>query len=483
MMEYNHNIPVSQQSRPAPRIPDSVRAKNTALHQSRLDAAWRPIRDIPYEYNADIGLAYASPVRGVWNIVHIGTLVPGGHQVYVCPTSCLRGVVLTTAEMGRMDKLSTICIGEDNIIEGDMEEMLYRGVTRIIRELTERPRMMMIFTSCIHHFMAVNYKRVYRILQKEYPDIDFIDCYMDPIMRRTNPVVPALWRQMHRVLKPSAHRNRKQVNYIGNCFPHAEYCDLTALLQDSGIRVLEANHCGDYDEFLSMADSACNFVFHTTGVKAAKDMKIRLGQEYLKLRPGYSYAEFDEDLRAAAALAGIPAPSAESLDEQKRRTEADVFRTQELLGDTPLAIDYTAVDGPLEFALYLLNHGFQVESVFVDAITERQEIFDTLRRAKPDLRIYESYGWNIRQMPRGHDGKIVCAGQKAAYFMDSDYFVNEVENEGMYGYRGIRRMMALLRDAAAHPKPMKELVQIKGWGCGCGSASALNTMIPTHPGR
>ena len=58
------------------------------------------IKDMKYEYNADIGLDYSSPCRGVWNIVHYGTLVPEGHQIYVCPTSCLRGVVLTTAEMG-----------------------------------------------------------------------------------------------------------------------------------------------------------------------------------------------------------------------------------------------------------------------------------------------------------------------------------------------------------------------------------------------
>ena len=144
------------------------------------------LSDLEYEYNADLGLSYASPVRGVWNIVHIGTLVPEGHQIFVCPTSCLRGVVLTTAEMGAMDRLSTITVGEDNILEGDMEEALQRGTERIIAELPERPRAMLIFTSCIHHFLAVNYQRVYRVLREKYPDIDFIDCYMDPIMRRND---------------------------------------------------------------------------------------------------------------------------------------------------------------------------------------------------------------------------------------------------------------------------------------------------------
>ncbi|MBQ1918392.1 MAG: hypothetical protein II175_04415, partial [Schwartzia sp.] len=80
------------------------------------------IKDLDYVYRADIGLSYSSPCRGAWNIVHYGTLVPEGHQIYVCPVSCLRGVVLTTAELGfeAMKKLSTIAVGEDNILNGDL---------------------------------------------------------------------------------------------------------------------------------------------------------------------------------------------------------------------------------------------------------------------------------------------------------------------------------------------------------------------------
>lgn len=448
------------------------RAKLTQYHQAqqkeRLTAAYQEIGEMTYEYAADIGLAYASPVRGVWNIVHIGTLVPEGHQVFVCPTSCLRGVVLTTAEMGRMDKMSTITVGEENILEGDMEEMLQHGVERIIRELPERPRMMMIFTSCIHHFMAVNYQRVYQILRKEFPDIDFVDCYMDPIMRRTSPVVPSLWRQMHRVLRFTEEKNLRQVNYLGNCFPHAsEHCDLTALLERNGIVHLEANSCRDYDQFLSMAESSVNFLFHATGMSAAKDLAIRQKQPYRKLRPGYNYEEFNEDLAAASEMLNIPAPTQAELAEARKVTEDLVQAVQAEIGNTPISIDYTAVDCPLELALYLLHHGFHVESVMVDHFTEREEIFRQLQMEAPSLRIYETYGWNIRKMPRGHDGKILCIGQKSAYFMNSDYFVNEVENAGMYGYRGIQRLMDLMRDAFRNPKPMKELVQIKGWECGC----------------
>lgn len=424
------------------------------------------IKDLEYEYDADIGLSYASPVRGVWNIVHIGTLVPQAHEIFVCPTSCLRGVVLTTAEMDAMDRLSTITVGEDNILEGDMEEALQRGTERVIAELPERPRAMLIYTSCIHHFLAVNYQRVYRVLRKKYPDIDFIDCYMNPIMRRTAPAIPSLWRQIYRLFKP-VEKNPMQVNLIGNCFHYDEYSDLTGMLAAGGVEVLDVNTAADYDEFLRMGSSAANISFHNTAVRAAKDMKIRLGQEWLPMRPGYRYDEIDEDMQKVADFFGIGAPAAEEIARQRELTEEAVAKVRDELAGTPVSVDYTAVDRPLELAIYLLDHGFNVESVFVDVFTESREIFEELQRKAPDMKIYQSVGWNIRKMERGYDGKIVAVGQKSAYFKDTNYFVNIIENEGMYGYRGIRRLMELISEANREEKPMRELVQVNGWGCSC----------------
>ena len=53
------------------------------------DAAW-PLPFVP-------GLEYNSPAHGTWNIVHMGMLLPGSHQIYVCGANCNRGVILTAA--------------------------------------------------------------------------------------------------------------------------------------------------------------------------------------------------------------------------------------------------------------------------------------------------------------------------------------------------------------------------------------------------
>ena len=478
----------------------------SAKPEASTSKACTLIRDIAYEYNADDGLSYSSPARGVWNIVHIGTLVPGGHQIYVCPTSCLRGVVLTTAELGAMDRLSTITVGEDNILEGDMEETLHEGVRKVIDSLPVRPRMMMVFTSCIHHFLAVNYQRIYRLLRKEYPDIDFIDCYMHPIMRRTSPPVPTLWRQMYRVLRPdrldtgsldagtapSGEKDPRQVSILACEFPRDAYCDAVQHLKQHGIHIADVTGSRTYDEFLTMSRSSLNLLFHKAGMKAAKDLEIRLKQPYLMMRPGYVYEEIDADLAALSERMGIPAPSAEETEKLRAAAEQAAADAAAVLKGTPVSVDGTAVDCPLGLCVYLLEHGFRVETLFVDNFTEPEEVFMKLRSLKPDLKVYSALNWNMRQKergwqpeesraaagpegaagpgsPAGPDGaKIVAIGQRAAYFHDTNYFVDLVNNDGMYGYRGIVRLMELLAEAFREEKDMRRLIQIKGWGCSCG---------------
>ena len=164
------------------------------------------------------GLEYGAPARGVWNIVHIGMLIPGAHQIYVCAGNCLRGVVLTAAEMNAQSRFSTITIKENNVLDGDMETLLIEGVTEILHRLPSLPPAVLVFTSCIHHFLGCDLALCYREFRKRFPDVDFTDCYMNPIMRKSGLTPDQLMRrQLYSLLKPCEQDHG--VNILGNCFP------------------------------------------------------------------------------------------------------------------------------------------------------------------------------------------------------------------------------------------------------------------------
>ena len=97
------------------------------------------IRDAAFPAPFASGLEYSSPARGTWNIVHTGMLIPQAHEIFVCAAGCLRGVVLTAAEMHAEERFSTVAIREHNLLDGDLEELVIDGVSDIIRQLPQRP--------------------------------------------------------------------------------------------------------------------------------------------------------------------------------------------------------------------------------------------------------------------------------------------------------------------------------------------------------
>ena len=104
-----------------------------------LDKASVAIKDADFDALFPGGLEYSAPVRGVWNIVHVGMLMPEAHEVFVCGASCLRGVVLTAAEMNAIDRFSTVCIREENLFDGSLEDLIVDGVSDVLAKLNPKP--------------------------------------------------------------------------------------------------------------------------------------------------------------------------------------------------------------------------------------------------------------------------------------------------------------------------------------------------------
>ena len=117
----------------------------------------------------------------------------------------------------------------------------------------------------------------------------------------------------------------------------------------------------------------------------------------------------------------------------------------------------------------LLDAGFAVEKVYVDSISgEDQKDFDYLKEQFPDLMIYPTVHAGMRFMAKKESGSVLAIGQKAAYFENTNHFVNVVEGGGMLGYDAVCNTLKLMREAYLEEKDMRNLIQIKGMGCeGC----------------
>ncbi len=411
------------------------------------------------------GLEYGAPARGTWNIVHIGMLIPGSHQIFICSANCLRGVILTAAEMNAADRFSMITLKENNILDGDMEELIIEGITDILGRLHYKPSAVLPFTSCVHHFVGCDLQMCYDELRKRFPDIDFTDCYMNPIMRKSGLTPDQIMRkQLYSLLKP-AEKDSRSVNIIGNVFTTDDDSDIVQLIKKSGYKLREITRCNTYAEYQEMSQSFLNIVYNPNALAGGESLREKLGQELLYLPLSYDYDEIRDSMKSLAEKLGA---KYDGNAEVEAAAEAAMENALKIIGNHPIAIDYTATTRPLGLARLLIEHGFNVVRVYADAFNaEDRPDFFKLKEIAPQLEIFATNQVKMRVLPRFSSDKTLAIGQKAAYFMGSRNFVNIVEGGGFYGFRGIVKLAELMIDAFENEKDTFSLIQQKGLGCEC----------------
>ena len=162
------------------------------------------MRDAHFPAPFACGLEYNAPARGPWNIVHTGMLLPQAHQIFACAQGCLRGVVLTAAEMNAMDRMSWISVRESDLFDGSMEQNIIDGATKIIGRMDPLPPAVLVFISCIHLFAGCDFEMVLDELRGRFPGVDFAGCYMNPTMRKSGLTPDQLMRrQLYSLLRPA----------------------------------------------------------------------------------------------------------------------------------------------------------------------------------------------------------------------------------------------------------------------------------------
>ena len=425
-----------------------------------------PIGEAAFPSPFPSGLEYASPARGMWNIVHTGMLIPEAHEIFVCASCCLRGVVLTAAELGASHRFSTVEVLERDLLEGDMEELVIEGVCDILEKLPKKPPAVLVYTSCVHHFAGCDLDMIYDTLRQRHPEIDFVDCYMNPVMRKSGLTPDQLMRSRLYASLKKRPVDPNAVAILGNDLPTAPDSDLVALLRENGRKIHEITACKTYEEYQKMAESAAYLSWYPSAKAGAQMLSKRLGGTHLHVPFSFDYDEIERGIRTVALELGLPEPD---LMGKREQCDEALARLLVVVGDTPIAIDYTFCPRPLSLARLLLRRGFRVERVYLDTITgEEKADFAWLKEHFPQLLLYPTVHAAMRFHSPRESGGYLAIGQKAAHFTNTAHFVNVVEGGGMWGFQAVRETARLMEEAVLEEKDLRKLIQIKGMGCaGC----------------
>lgn len=432
----------------------------------RPSVACQLLKDAHYPSLFPSTLEFSPPARGTWNIVHTGMQLPESHQIYICASGCVRGVVLTAAEMGAMDRFSTIEIHENDLVDKDNEAFLIEGISDILARLPKLPRAVFVFPACIHHFLGVNFRYVYRVLRTRWPQIDFLECFMDPI-RQTRSITPEQRerREIYRQLRKRP-LNPRAANLLSSNLPTDPDSELVRLFTDNGWILRDMTTCRTYDEFQQMGEGSLDLWYHPFGGPAAAEDAKRRGAVSLYVGQPWRLSEIKESLNAVRRAMHLPASD---WTEAAGLAEQALSKAKTILENTPVALDYAAVFRPFSLARLLVEAGFRVTKIYADScMPDDAEDFCWLQQNAGTIELWATKHPDMRLLRRGSEkGPLLAIGQKAAYFNQTKHFVNLIEGGGLYGFTGIAKLAERMVDAFRQEKPIEENIRTKGLGGPC----------------
>ena len=420
------------------------------------------IKDAVFPVPFQNGLEYNPPARGVWNIVHTGMLIPEARQIFACPRGCLRGVILTASEMNESGRMSWIGVSEDDFTNGKLEQNIIDATQEILESCEKLPPCVLIFISCIHLFSGTDFEMILTELSEKFPSVDFVDCYMTPTMRKTISPDAKMRISLYKPLK-KLPENKKSINIIGSDFRTDRESELIEILETNGYEIKELPACRNYHEYLEMGESFLNLTLIPNAFQSGHILSQRLKTVHIHIPCCYGYDEIEENYRRLFSFLKTEMPDFEN---ERIRCENALANALKVIGKTAVSIDYTAVFRPLGLARLLAQHGFNVTEIICDVFSqEEKEDFEFLQHNFPDIEIRCSVKPEMRFYHNESCEKILCIGQKSAWYNSSDYFVNIVSGGGFYGFRGIEKICSLMTEAFLVPKDRRKEISRKGLGC------------------
>ena len=406
------------------------------------------------------GLEFNAPAHGTWNIVHIGFKIPRAHQIYICADNCMRGVVMTAAEMGELSRFSSVILEEDDMVfAGRLEESTIEGVTDVLNSLPEVPPVVIVFPVCVHKFMGCDINFIYDELSKRFPDVKFVRGFMDPVMQKRGTTPDQRLRKAMFDIIPDGGKDGS-VTVMGCDMPLSKDNDIRKLLEAQGVTVRDEAACKTLEDYYDLGKCSSVICSYPAGVLGTTAFCKRTGRPMVYMPFTFSYDEIDD---ALGQIGTVPVFNG------RVSCERNAAGLKTLLGDNEIALDYTAVPRPLSLARFLISHGFNLKRIYLDAIDpDEKNDFDWLVSNAPDVMLCATMHVRGRRPKRAEgDQKILAIGQKAAWFEGTEHFVNIIEGGGLYGYAGIKAFLKLMEDAFLVPKDTEDIIPRKGLGCSC----------------
>lgn len=407
-------------------------------------------------------LHYSSPANGDRGVVRTGMMVPESVQLFICPFACGRHGAIGAVKQKFKDRLAYLYVSQADIING-YDDVIIPAVEEFLEVLEKRPKVMLIFVSCLDDLIGTDHEALMENLHHRFPDIRFRSCHMNPITTGSKlPPQISIQNNMYSLLEYQGELDGG-VNTLGNFVPVFSENEVHDFFRHYGCG--EVRHIVNYkkfDEYQDMAKSQFNLVIRPAGKQAAQQMAERMEKPFIYLPVSYRMEDNREYYKKLVHFMGKENEPEFDMTPYEEKTNAAILRARKAVGDMPIIVDASAVVLPFSLARALIEYGFRVIRVQAqECIKDDKVHMEWLEQQHPEVEFMQ---------PKHHrsvllDKRVpesIAIGVDGAYLAGSDYVVDHFADEGMFGYHGIECLMNKLEHVLEQKADLKEMIHEYG---------------------
>ncbi len=426
-------------------------------------------------------LEYTCPSHGGWGMVRIGMLIPESHQLFVCPSACGRHGALGAIQQGFKNRLSYLYLEESDIISG-YDNAICEAVGELLKRLPKRPKVIVVFVSCLDDLIGTDCDAVIDELSRTYPDIRFRMGHMNPISNNSDePPLVSTWKSVYSLMERNMEKPVSGINMIGNYVPIDEESEIFKIMEVLGMKVHHIGNFETYEELRDMGNHYFNLAVCSPVEKVARLLKQTQGIEYVighitydlkEIRANYKLM-LDKLLEIAQKNGSQQLLSIEEkmsfiediMDEYEKKAIEAIEAAKEKVGNRPVYIDYSAFGKPFEAAKFFYEQGFHIQRVYAKEIDEDSEIYQWLLK-ETDIEIIKANRHDtVNKWKENVDSAVdgsISIGMEAAYISGSPHVAGVFQNEGMYGFHGVCMLMEKLCECMNDVADLEKVIHQAG---------------------
>lgn len=392
-------------------------------------------------------LHYSSPANGGRGIVRTGMLVPESVELFVCPFACGRHGAISAVKQNLKHRLFYLYVNQADIVNG-YDDLIIPAIDELLETLLVRPKVVLIFVSCLDDLIGTDHEALQEKLSKLYPDVKFRSCHMNPISKgsKTPPGI-SIQNNIYSLLEKTEEKDTG-MNCIGNLMEIDKESEIYTFLKSLGFDKLKhISHYETFEAYQDMAKSTFNFVITPVGKQAAQQMEKKHGVPFVFLPVSYRLEQIEKNYEKLLEELDKKEGTVFDFTIYKQSAKEAIDRAVLAVKDTPIVVDASSTKCPFGLARALVEYGFRVVRVQApECIGIDKADFEWVVKEHPEIEVIQSVHHNTvlreNQIPDS-----IAIGIDGAYLSGSKYVVDLFDDEGIYGYHGVTCLMEKLEHA------------------------------------